>query len=158
MAPKAASGGAPVFDVNKLVNSWDQLAPATRNALFGRTMDMQGMEYLMNVLRPMSEAERARNFSNTAHVGMQLGGLSALATALAGAAHVGSIDPVVGAAAPIAGGYALNAVMSIPGLARWMATSIRAGGPRAMPPGVTQQMRSFAAREGIEATANPRGQ
>ena len=59
------------FNLNRLVGQWNKASPAARKALFGRVVDTDEIDDLMTVIGGMREADRSRNFSNTAYTLLQ---------------------------------------------------------------------------------------
>ena len=117
------------FNLNRLLGQWTRASPATRQELFGRVANTGEIDDLMTVIGGMREADRSRNFSNTAYTLMQasLGerAIGEIMTKVAGVS--GGASAIGGGLIPVetlgyvAAPYLLSEVIHRPGVARAIA-------------------------------------
>jgi hypothetical protein len=135
-------------NLNYLMGQWNKADPRARQALFGSVTDMGRIDNLMTVLGGMRDADRSRNFSNSAHALIQaaigdraitevVGKLGALVT---GGAAAGSMFPTETMGA-IGGAYLLSEAFHSPIVADALARAAR-GAPVEM----TESLRRSIAR------------
>ena len=124
------------MNLNYLLGQWNKMNPAARRELFGPVTDLRALADLMTVLGGMREADRSRNFSNTAYTLIQasLGDraitetmtkIGALAT---GGAAAGSMFPTE-TITTAASAYLLSEAMHNPGVARALVQAARGTAP-----------------------------
>lgn len=138
------------MNLNRLLGQWNKANPATRRELFGGVADMNALDDLMTVVGGMRDADRSRNFSNTAYTMIQasLGDrlfsetMSKLGAAVSGGAAVGGMSffptETIGT---LASGYLLSEAMHGPGMARALAEAARGGTPE-----ITESVRRAVTR------------
>jgi hypothetical protein len=112
-------------NLNYLLGQWNKASPEKRRLLFGQVTDVGAIEDLMSVVGAVKEADRTRNFSNTAYSLVQavLGGgaVAEMASQLAKGGGPIPTETLGVALVP----YALSEAFHRPWLARALAKAAR---------------------------------
>ena len=121
------------FNLNRLLGQWQKANPAARKELFGHVADTDRIDDLMTVIGGMREADRSRNFSNTAYTLLQaefgekaIGEIAAKVGGYSGGATaVGSgLIPLQTLLLPFSA-YAMSEVIHRPAMAKAIADTMR---------------------------------